>query len=88
MMKLIKHFRRIRFFLTIILNYVNDLDKCINVWAIILVVRKSNIVKAHGRDMLLNEYFTECINILAPFICDFFQFSFQVVIQNKGITVS
>jgi len=35
-------------------------------------VRKSNIVKAHGRDMLLNEYFTECINILAPFICDIF----------------
>ena len=28
--------------------------------------------KAHGSDMLLNEYFIECIDILAPFICDIF----------------
>ena len=31
----------------------------------------------HESDMLLNDYFTECIDILAPFICDIFNAVFN-----------
>jgi len=33
--------------------------------------------KAHVSDMLLNEYFIECIDILAPIICNIFNAVFN-----------
>ena len=44
-------------------NAVYDLDTCITVDAISLAVNKLKRCKAHGSDMLLNEYFIECIDI-------------------------
>ena len=53
------------------------MDTCITVDEISLKVNKLKRCKAHGSDMLLNEYFIECIDMLAPFICDIFNAVFN-----------
>jgi len=58
-------------------NGVYDLDTCIIVDEISLAVKKLKRCKAHVSDMLLNEYFIECIDILAPFICNIFNAVFN-----------
>jgi len=78
-------------------NDVDDLDMCITVDEINLSVTTLKRSKAHGSDMLLNEYFIECIDILAPSICDIFNAVFNsgcypeewlngiiVALHNKG----
>jgi len=46
-------------------NDVDTLDMCITVDEINLAVKKLKRCKAHVSDMLLNEYFIECLDILS-----------------------
>ena len=57
----------------------DDLDKEITISEILSSAKKLKSGKAHGADCLLNEYFLESVDILAPYLCDLFN-----AILNSG----
>ena len=50
----------------------DELDKEITISEILSSVKKLKSGKAHGADCLLNEYFLESVDIVAPYLCDLF----------------
>ena len=53
-------------------NSFEELDRVIEVSEVISAVKRLKRDKAIGKDCLLNEYFIECIDILASHLCDIF----------------
>ena len=56
-----------------------ELDKEITISEILSSVKRLKSGKAHGSDCLLNEFFLESVDILAPYLCDLFN-----AILNSG----
>ena len=54
------------------IDFCEDLDFSISYDEIVNAAKKLKPNKAYGNDCLLNEYFIECIDILAPYLCDIF----------------